>query len=90
MKQFITPIFLLAFIFSAAASAASQALSEKQVFAFKYKLKGESFEYTQASTSYETAFEAAAKACYQHFKGGHHISEDQGLDIIDVCANPRS
>lgn len=59
-------------------------------YSFKFHMKGEVYEYSQASSSYEEAFEKAAKACYQHFKGGRHITEDQGLDIIDVCANPRT
>lgn len=61
-----------------------------KAYSFQFKLKGQVFEYSQNSDSYEDAFEKAAKACYQHFKGGQRLSEDQGLDIIDVCANPRT
>ncbi len=57
---------------------------------FKFNMQKESFTYSQKAASYEEAFEKAAKACYQHFKGGRHLSEDLGLDIIDVCANPRT
>lgn len=57
---------------------------------FKFKMADTTFEYSQKSASYEEAFGKAAKACYRHFKNGKPLTEDQGLDIIDVCANPRS
>lgn len=57
---------------------------------FKFHMKKDSFTYSQKAGSYEEAFEKAAQACYSHFKGGRHLSEDRGLDIIDVCANPRT
>jgi hypothetical protein len=62
----------------------------KKVYGFKFSLKGASFEYKQSSASFEEAFERAAQACYTHFKDGKRLTEDAGLDIIDVCANPRS
>jgi hypothetical protein len=62
---------------------------------FVYRMKTEAqkmetFEFSSTAPSYEEAFEKAAQACYRHFKGGRRLSEDKGLDIIDVCANPRS
>ncbi|HEY8271946.1 MAG TPA: hypothetical protein VIG33_13735 [Pseudobdellovibrionaceae bacterium] len=59
-------------------------------YEFKFKLKAESFVFSSSALSYDEAFEVAAKACFKHYKRGRHVSEDQGLDIIDVCANPRS
>lgn len=47
------------------------------------------FEYRTVASSYEEAFKTAAQACYRHFKNGKRLTEDEGLDIIDVCANPR-
>lgn len=61
-----------------------------QLYSFKFHMKGETYEYQQAANTYDEAFTKAAHACYSHFKDGRHISEDEGLDIIDVCANPRS
>jgi hypothetical protein len=61
-----------------------------KVYGFKFSLKGATFEYKQSSPSFEEAFERAAQACYTHFKDGKRLNEDTGLDIIDVCANPRS
>lgn len=59
-------------------------------YSFKFKLNTQTYEYSAKSSSYEDAFEKAAQSCYKHFKGSRSISEDQGLEIIDVCANPRS
>src|SRR6187399_580617 len=61
-----------------------------KLYTFKFKMAKETFEYEQKAPSYEDAFDKAAQACYKHFKGGRRLSEDTGLDIIDVCANPRS
>lgn len=82
--------FLLTLAVSAQALAWISSEPTEKVYSFKFKMKGETYEYAQKSGSYEDAFEKAAKDCYKHFKGGRHISEDQGLDIIDVCANPRA
>ena len=84
---------ILFLVFMATSLHASAWVSHEpmeKVYSFKFHLKGEKFEYSQKSATYEEAFERAAKACYQHYKGGRHLSEDTGLDIIDVCANPRT
>lgn len=57
---------------------------------FKYQLKNDTFKYSRSAASYEEAYEHAAQACFKHFKNGKRLSESEGLDIIDVCANPRS
>lgn len=62
----------------------------EQEFKFKFTLQKEKYEYTTSANTYEQAYERAAQACFNHFKAGRRVSEDQGLDIIDVCANPRS
>ncbi|MEZ0392413.1 MAG: hypothetical protein ACAH59_09370 [Pseudobdellovibrionaceae bacterium] len=64
--------------------------ASEKLYSFKYRMQNETFEVSQKSGSYEEAFERAAKACYRHFKAGRRLSEDRGLDIIDVCANPRT
>jgi hypothetical protein len=72
------------------ASAWVSTNSAEKVYSFKYRLKGEVYEISQSSGTYEEAFERASKDCFRHFKNGQRLSEDQGLDIIDVCANPRT
>jgi hypothetical protein len=89
LKLFATALLLACFSLTAMASTNPHA-GEDQLFQFKFRMKGELYEYSQKSSTYEEAYERAAKACFQHFKAGRHVSEDQGLDIIDVCANPRS
>lgn len=64
--------------------------SAPKEYNFKFKLQGETFEYRTPAGSYEEAFEQAAQKCFNHYKGAGKVSESRGLDIIDVCANPRS
>lgn len=42
--------------------------------------------------SYEEGFVSVSKDCASHFKKafGHSLTEDEKLDIVDACANPRS
>jgi len=61
-----------------------------KLYHFKFKMANESYEYSQKSASYDEAYKRAAQNCYTHFKAGQRLTEDRGLDIIDVCANPRS
>jgi hypothetical protein len=76
-----------------ALTSTSQAWIEKapqqKSYDFSFKLKSDSFKYTRTAASYEEAFEDAAKECFKHFKNGKRLNENEGLDIIDVCANPR-
>ncbi len=67
----------------------STAPAQKE-YNFKFQLKGQTLELKKSAVSYEDAFEAAAQQCFKFFKGEGRISEERGLDIIDVCANPRS
>jgi len=63
---------------------------QQKSYDFQFKLKSDTFKYSRTAASYEEAFEDAAQACFKHFKSGRRLSENEGLDIIDVCANPRS
>jgi hypothetical protein len=90
MKQLIA-VLLLIFIANAA-SAEIDKDARPQVYTFKFKLKGETLEIRRPASTYEEAYEKAASSCFDHFRKayGGRVSEDTGLDIIDVCANPRS
>ena len=59
-------------------------------YSFKFNYKGQIFTVEKSASSYEEAFDVAAQKCFQNFKGKTQLSEDQGLDIIDACANPRT
>lgn len=63
---------------------------QQKSYDFNFKLKADTFKYSRTAASYEEAYEHAANACFKHFKNGKRLSENEGLDIIDVCANPRS
>jgi hypothetical protein len=83
-------LFVLVALFSSASFAWVETTPQKKEYTFKFKMKTGTFEYTRSAPTYDEAYEAAAQACFKHFKAGRHVSEDDGLDIIDVCANPRA
>jgi hypothetical protein len=88
MKKFI--LFSLVAVFSSASFAWVETSPQKKEYSFKFKMKSGTFEYSRTAPTYDEAYEAAAQACFKHFKGSRHVSEDDGLDIIDTCANPRA
>lgn len=62
----------------------------KKEYHFTFKLANEKLEITRTADSYEDAYDAAAQQCFKFFTGSKHVNDDQGMDIIDACANPRS
>lgn len=87
MKKLISTLILLST--TTAFGWVSTPTIEKE-YAFKFKFEQEIYEYSTKSPSYEEAYEKAAQACFKHYKQGRRVSMDRGMDIIDVCANPRS
>lgn len=51
--------------------------------------KQTSFTIKKTAPTKEAAFKLAAKDCFQKLTGGKYPGEDRGLDIIDICANPK-
>ncbi|MBC7419297.1 MAG: hypothetical protein H7328_01095 [Bdellovibrio sp.] len=41
------------------------------------------------ASSKDEAFKLAAKVCFNQLTGGKYPGEEKGLDIIDICANPK-
>ena len=80
----ISVLFVLTLFTQGAFSAV-----ETKTFQFNFKFKGESYKITNTAPTWEKAYEIAAIDCFKHFQGNNRLSEDQGLDVIDVCANPR-
>jgi hypothetical protein len=65
--------------------------STHKPYTFNYKpLKDKAFAIKVSASSYETAFKLSAKECFQKLTQGQYPGEEKGLDIIDVCANPKS
>lgn len=60
-----------------------------ETFNFKYQFQGEVLTISQEGHDQNHALSIAAKSCFRHFKGNKKINESKGLDIIDVCANPK-
>lgn len=83
-------IILAILAFSCTSFAWSSRDAATKEYTFKYKLSGQSLELRKVAGSYEEAYEQAAQQCFKYYKGAGKVSEDRGLDIIDVCANPRS
>jgi hypothetical protein len=87
MKKFI---FIAVMALSCSSYAWKETTPLAKEYVFKYKLNGQILEVKRTAPSYEDAFQAAAQQCFNFYKGPGHVSENRGLDIIDVCANPRS
>lgn len=61
---------------------------KKENYTFKFKYQGKSLEITEKDMTWENAYRSASKKCFKHFYPKFE-SEEKGLDVIDVCANPR-
>jgi hypothetical protein len=42
-----------------------------------------------AAPTWEDGKPAAARSCFKALTNGKYPGEERGLDIIDICANPR-
>ena len=66
-------------------------LNSKKSFAFNYKdLTKKPFQIKKEAFSYEEAFKSASHECFEQLTGGKYPGEEKGLDIIDICANPKT
>jgi hypothetical protein len=63
------------------------ATSSEKVYLFKFQ--GIQQPISMKATSKEAAFKLAAKECFSKLTGGKYPGEEKGLDIIDICANPK-
>lgn len=88
MKPVLLGALVLIFVAQSMA-AISTPPSEKQ-YKFVVTYKSDKFEYSQKAGSWEEAYTSAAEKCFNHFKAGRHVGMDEGEDIINKCANPRS
>jgi hypothetical protein len=69
---------------------ASTTVSAKKSWAFQYKdLTKKPFQIKKEASSYEEAYKSASRECFQQLTGGKYPGEEKGLDIIDICANPK-
>lgn len=76
-------------IWSSTSFAAKQ-YGKNYSFEFKPYLN-RSFTFQAQADSFEEAYEIAAKACVKYYSQGRNVShEDTKLDIVDICANPKT
>jgi|GEM_PF-989919 len=87
----ITLIFTMASLgISTPSNAWIQTDEVQKEYLFKYQGRNQAFELRRSAASYEEAFESAAHECFRRYKNGRKLNSNEGQDIIDVCANPRS
>ena len=58
-------------------------------FTFKYELNGTTFEIKKQEDTWEQAYQFAAQKCFDFYREKGPHSMEYGLDVIDVCANPK-
>lgn len=62
----------------------------KKSWSFNYKdLSKKPFSIKKEANTYEEAYKSASRDCYQQLTNGRYPGEEKGLDIIDICANPK-
>lgn len=78
-------IFLIAVLMMGFNTFASTATEKAYVFKFKTLQQ----PIVMKGASQDAAFKLAAKECFSKLTGGKYPGEEKGLDIIDICANPK-
>ena len=59
-------------------------------FSFQFKpSNAKVFSITKSAASHDEAFKLAAKECFTKLTGNRYPGEEKGLEIIDICANPK-
>lgn len=80
-------LFSLILVFTAMAQATTSSVKN---YSFKYTAaKAKSFTITRSAASKEEAYKLAAKDCFKKLTGNKYPGEEKGLEIIDICANPK-
>ncbi len=78
-------------ILMAANTTFANVSAKDKTWTFSYNTqKSQSFQIKKTAPTFEAAFKSAAKDCYQQMTHGKYPGEDKGLEIIDICANPKS
>lgn len=82
-------IILFTFVTVSLKTMASPTSPKEFVFKFKSAPGATAFQINKKASTKEEAYKLAAKECFQKLTGGHYPGEEKGLEIIDICANPR-
>lgn len=78
-------IFLIAVLATGLNTFAATSAEKTYSFQFKSIKK----PIAMKASSKEDAFKLAARECFSKLTGGSYPGEEKGLDIIDICANPK-
>lgn len=72
------------------AYSAASPVHESQSFSFQFKApKSKAFFITQKAATKEQAYKLAATECFKKLTHNVYPGEEKGLEIIDICANPK-
>jgi hypothetical protein len=61
--------------------------NSEKTYTFKFRTIKEPI--SKKASSEDQAFKLAAKDCFNQLTGGKYPGEEKGLNIIDICANPK-
>lgn len=65
-------------------------LAQAKEHKFVWKTKDVNLEFKTSAETWEVAYERAAQFCFKYLvEKETKLTTDRGLDIIDLCANPR-
>ena len=85
-----TSIFFSVLLAASMAFSATVQISTSKSYSFQFKAsKSKPFSITQTAISKEQAFKLAAAECFKKLTGNKYPGEEKGLEIIDICANPK-
>lgn len=61
-----------------------------KTYSFQYKVaKAKPFAISQKAATPEEAYKLAARECFKKLTNNRYPGEEKGLEIIDICANPK-
>lgn len=92
-----TILFLSIALTTATGFAVPISTQKVKAYSFQYKIpKSKNFAAQQVefsiskqATTKELAYKAAASDCFKKLTNNQYPGEEKGLEIIDICANPK-
>ncbi len=70
-------------------SNTSLSFDEKRSFKFQYNYQNDVFRTTELSSDFNEALKLAALKCFQYYSQKVTLNESKGIELIDICANPK-
>ena len=85
-----TILFFALLVSGTTAYSATTIAEGTKSYSFRFKgTKSKFFSIQQKATSKEQAYKLAANECFKKLTGNKYPGEEKGLEIIDICANPK-